>query len=125
MNNLKNKGIYKHFAGVMHVKMTFNNIIITVNNSYGTVITSVSAGQLGFKGGKKSTPYAAKMTTQQAAQKALEFGIKRTRLLINGPGYGRDNVIRAIKDANISIDLIRDVTPIPHNGCRPPKKRRV
>ncbi len=111
--------------GYVHVKATFNNIIISYTNKTGQVISWSSAGKCGFRGSKKSTPYAAQMAAQDAGTKAYEAGLRRAEVFVKGPGGGRESAIRTIGNAGIEVTVIRDVTPLPHNGCRPPKKRRV
>jgi small subunit ribosomal protein S11 len=111
--------------GFVFVQASFNNIIISITNSQGQVISWGSAGKAGFKGSKKNTPYAAQMAAASAAQVALEAGLKNVEVLVKGPGAGREAAIRAIDGAGIRVTRIKDITPIPHNGCRPPKKRRV
>ena len=120
--NKKRKNIVN---GITHIQSTFNNTIITITDLQGETITWSSSGNSGFKGAKKSTPFAAQTAAEKAAKSALEAGIKQTEVLINGPGAGRETAIRAIQATGIEITLIKDITPIPHNGCRPPKKRRV
>jgi small subunit ribosomal protein S11 len=111
--------------GQAHVYASFNNTIITVTDSQGNTIAWASAGTSGFKGSRKSTPFAARMAAQQAAKVAQEMGMQEIDLYINGPGPGREAAIRAIQGAGLKVRAIRDVTPVPHNGCRPPKRRRV
>ena len=111
--------------GYVYVKATFNNIIISYTNKAGQVISWSSAGKCGFRGSKKSTPYAAQMAAQDAGTKAYEAGLRRAEVFVKGPGGGRESAIRTIGNAGIEATVIRDVTPLPHNGCRPPKKRRV
>ncbi len=111
--------------GYVYVKATFNNIIISYTNKAGQVISWSSAGKCGFRGSKKSTPYAAQMAAQDAGTKAYEAGLRRAEVFVKGPGGGREAAIRTIGNAGIEVTVIRDVTPLPHNGCRPPKKRRV
>jgi small subunit ribosomal protein S11 len=111
--------------GFVHVKATFNNTIITVTDATGRVISWGSAGKVGFKGSKKSTPFAAQMAGAGAAKEAMDLGLRRAEVWVKGPGPGRDAAIRSLSAAGLEITLIRDVTPIPHNGCRPPKRRRV
>src|ERR1700694_484690 len=111
--------------GDAHVNATFNNLIISITNKHGQVISWSSAGKMGFKGSKKNTPYAAQMASSDAAKVALEAGIKRVDGFVKGPGAGRESAIRALAQSGIEITMIKDVTPLPHNGCRPPKKRRV
>ena len=111
--------------GYVYIKATFNNIIISYTNKTGQVISWSSAGKCGFRGSKKSTPYAAQMAAQDAGTKAYEAGLRRAEVFVKGPGGGRESAIRTIGNAGIEVTVIRDVTPLPHNGCRPPKKRRV
>jgi len=111
--------------GDAHINATFNNLIVSLTNKQGQVISWSSAGKMGFKGSKKNTPYAAQMAAQDAAKVALEAGIKRVDVYVKGPGAGREGAIRSLAQSGIEITMIRDVTPLPHNGCRPPKKRRV
>jgi small subunit ribosomal protein S11 len=111
--------------GDAHVTASFNNIIICFTNKQGQVISWSSAGKMGFKGSKKNTPYAAQMAASDAARVALDAGMKRCDVYVKGPGSGRESAIRAISNSGIEITQIKDVTPLPHNGCRPPKKRRV
>lgn len=112
-------------VGEAHIQATFNNIIIAMTNSTGQVITWSSAGKMGFKGSKKNTPYAAQMAAQDCASKAYELGLRKVEVFVKGPGAGRESAIRTIQVAGIEITAIKDMTPLPHNGCRPPKKRRV
>jgi small subunit ribosomal protein S11 len=111
--------------GAAHIQATFNNTIVTITDPSGDVITWASAGNLGFKGSRKGTPYAAQMAAASAAKKAMDFGMKQVDIFVNGPGAGRESAIRALQAAGLEINLIKDVTPVPHNGCRPPKRRRV
>lgn len=111
--------------GIAHIQSTFNNTIVTITDANGNVITWASAGSVGFKGSRKSTPFAAQLAAEQAAKKAMEQGMKSIEVYIKGPGAGREAALRSLQVAGLRIDLIRDVTPIPHNGCRPPKRRRV
>jgi small subunit ribosomal protein S11 len=111
--------------GDAHVTASFNNIIISLTNKQGQVISWSSAGKMGFKGSKKNTPYAAQVAAAEAAKKAFEAGVKRVDVYVKGPGSGRESAIRAIAQSGIEVTNIKDVTPLPHNGCRPPKKRRV
>jgi small subunit ribosomal protein S11 len=112
-------------VGEAHIKATFNNIIIAMTNTTGQVVSWASAGKMGFKGSKKNTPYAAQMAAQECATKAYELGLRKVEVFVKGPGAGRESAIRTIQGAGIEVTAIRDVTPLPHNGCRPPKKRRV
>lgn len=111
--------------GQVHIKATFNNIIITITNKNGEVVTWASAGKMGFKGSKKNTPYAAQVAAADAAKKAYDLGMRKAEVFIKGPGAGREAAIRTIYNSGIEIVSIKDVTPLPHNGCRPPKRRRV
>lgn len=111
--------------GVAHIKSTFNNTIISITDMNGAVVAWCSAGQVGFKGNKKSTPFAAQLASEQAARKAMEHGMKRVDVYVKGPGSGRETAIRSLQAVGLEVVLIKDVTPIPHNGCRPPKRRRV
>ncbi len=112
-------------SGIAHILATFNNTIVTISDRQGNVVVWASCGSAGFKGSKKSTPFAAQVAAKNAAKKALEYGLKDVEVYIKGPGSGRESAIRAIQGAGLRISAIRDVTPIPHNGCRPPKRRRV
>ena len=112
-------------VGQAHIRATFNNIIISLTNSTGQVIAWASAGKMGFKGSKKNTPYAAQMAAQDCASRAFELGLRKVEVFVKGPGAGRESAIRTIQNAGIEVTTIKDMTPLPHNGCRPPKKRRV
>jgi len=112
-------------TGVIHIHSTFNNTIITITDNDGNVIASSSAGRHGFKGSRKSTPFAAQMAAQAALKEAMEHGMKTAEVRVKGPGVGREAALRALQMEGFTVSLIRDVTPIPHNGCRPPKRRRV
>jgi len=111
--------------GVAHIQATFNNTIITITDPNGNVITWSSAGNSGFKGSRKGTPYGAQVAASSAAKKAIDLGMKQIDIFVKGPGAGRESAIRALQAAGLEITLIKDVTPVPHNGCRPPKRRRV
>lgn len=111
--------------GDAHINATFNNLIVSITNKQGQVISWSSAGKMGFKGSKKNTPYAAQMAASDAAKVALDAGLKRVDVYVKGPGAGREGAIRALAQSGIEVTMIKDVTPLPHNGCRPPKKRRV
>jgi small subunit ribosomal protein S11 len=111
--------------GVAHIKATFNNTIITLTDSYGNVISWASAGKIGFKGSRKNTPYAAQQAAENAAKTAMELGLEKISVQVKGPGAGRESAVRSLQSAGLQITSIADVTPIPHNGCRPKKKRRV
>jgi small subunit ribosomal protein S11 len=112
-------------TGIAHVQSTFNNTIITITDVGGATLAWASAGQEGFKGSRKSTPYAAQMAAATAAKNAMEHGVRTLGVYVKGPGAGRESALRALQAAGMKITMIRDVTPIPHNGCRPPKRRRV
>lgn len=111
--------------GVAHIQSTFNNTLVTISDTRGDVISWASAGSSGFKGAKKGTPFAAQTAADMAARRAIEQGMRQVEVMVSGPGAGRETAIRALQGAGLEITLIRDVTPIPHNGCRPPKRRRV
>jgi small subunit ribosomal protein S11 len=111
--------------GVAHIKATFNNTLVTITDPIGNVISWSSAGVQGFKGSRKGTPFAAQLAAQDAAKKAMEHGMRNVDVFVKGPGAGREAALRALQAAGLSVNLIRDVSPIPHNGCRPPKRRRV
>lgn len=111
--------------GAAHISSTFNNTIITITDAEGNAISWASAGELGFKGSRKSTPFAAQSAAETAGKAAMEHGLKTVEVFVKGPGSGRESAIRALEAVGLSITLIKDVTPIPHNGCRPPKRRRV
>ncbi len=111
--------------GAAHIQSTFNNTIITITDTQGNAVSWASAGELGFKGSRKSTPFAAQSAAETAAKAAMEHGMKTVEVYVKGPGAGRESAIRALEAVGLSITMIKDVTPIPHNGCRPPKRRRV
>lgn len=111
--------------GQAHIKASFNNIIISMTNTTGQVISWASAGKMGFKGSKKNTPYAAQVAAGDCAQKAYDLGLRKVDVYVKGPGAGRESAIRTIQNVGIEVTTIKDVTPLPHNGCRPPKRRRV
>ena len=111
--------------GQAHIRASFNNIIISLTNSSGQVISWASAGKMGFKGSKKNTPYAAQMAAQDCGQKAYDQGLRKVEVFVRGPGSGRESAIRTLSNVGITVAAIKDVTPLPHNGCRPPKRRRV
>lgn len=111
--------------GVAHIKSSFNNTIITITDLEGNVLSWASAGNVGFKGSRKSTPYAAQMAAEKAARGAMEHGVRKVDVQVKGPGSGRETAIRSIQSTGIEVTGIKDVTPVPHNGCRPPKRRRV
>jgi small subunit ribosomal protein S11 len=112
-------------SGVVHIQSTFNNTIVTITDPMGNVVSWSSAGIHGFKGSRKSTPFAAQLTAEDAAKKAMEHGMKSVEVYVKGPGAGRESALRALQAAGFNVVMIKDVTPIPHNGCRPPKRRRV
>ena len=111
--------------GIAHIKSTFNNTMVTITDKTGNAISWASAGGMGFRGSRKSPPFAAQMAAEQAAKAAMEHGLKEVECLVKGPGSGREAAIRALQAAGLEVSMIKDVTPIPHNGCRPPKRRRV
>jgi small subunit ribosomal protein S11 len=112
-------------TGMAHIKATFNNTLVTITDPAGNVVSWSSAGVQGFKGSRKGTPFAAQLAAQDAARKAMEHGMRNVDVYVKGPGAGREAALRALQAAGLSVNLIRDVSPIPHNGCRPPKRRRV
>jgi small subunit ribosomal protein S11 len=112
-------------VGVVHIKATFNNTLVTITDPTGNVVSWSSAGTQGFKGSRKGTPFAAQLAAQDAARKAMDHGMRNVDVFVKGPGAGREAALRALQAAGLSVNLIRDVSPIPHNGCRPPKRRRV
>lgn len=111
--------------GVVHIQASFNNTIVTITNLKGEVIAWSSSGACGFKGARKGTPFAAKTAAELAAKQSIDQGMKEAKVLVKGPGAGRETAIRGLQEAGLTVTLIRDITPIPHNGCRPPKKRRI
>lgn len=120
------KKVSKNFeSGVAHIRSTFNNTIVTIADMNGNVLSWASAGGLGFRGSRKSTPFAAQMAAEEATKAAMEHGLKQVEVFVKGPGAGREAAIRALQAAGLEVNSIKDVTPIPHNGCRPPKRRRV
>ena len=129
MNKKKDKSkkrvVVVNKNGQAHIKCSFNNIIISITNESGQVISWSSAGKMGFRGSKKNTPYAAQIATEDAVKSAYELGLRKVDIFIKGPGAGRDSAIRAMQNAGLDVMSINDVTPLPHNGCRPPKRRRV
>ncbi len=112
-------------TGVAHIHSTFNNTIITITDEHGNTVSWASGGTVGYKGTKKSTPFAAQLAARQAAEKAIQQGLKEVKVIVKGPGVGRESAIRALRAAGLEISDIKDATPIPHNGCRPPSRRRV
>jgi small subunit ribosomal protein S11 len=112
-------------AGIAHIQSTFNNTVVTISDLQGNVLAWASAGTSGFKGSRKGTPFAAGLAAENAARKAMEQGVRQVEVYVKGPGAGREAAIRSLQAAGLEVNLIKDVTPIPHNGCRPPKRRRV
>ena len=121
----KKKGRKDVATGIAHIQSTFNNTIVTITDLQGNVVSWSSAGSRGFKGSRKSTPFAAQLAAEDAARKAQEHGMRTLAIFVKGPGSGRESALRAFQNVGMRVTLIRDVTPIPHNGCRPPKRRRV
>ena len=124
-NQKKKKNVKVEATGEAHIQATFNNIIISLTNNAGQVISWSSAGKMGFRGSKKNTPYAAQMAAEDCSKVALEAGLKKVKVYVKGPGNGRESAIRSLHNGGIEVTEIIDVTPMPHNGCRPPKRRRV
>jgi len=124
-NQKKKKNVKVEALGQAHIQATFNNIIISLTNNAGQVISWSSAGKMGFRGSKKNTPYAAQMAAEDCSKEAFDNGLRKVRVFVKGPGAGRESAIRSIHNSGIEVMEIIDVTPIPHNGCRPPKRRRV
>jgi len=124
-NQKKKKNVKVDAVGEAHIQATFNNIIIPLTNSAGQVISWSSAGKMGFRGSKKNTPYAAQVAAEDASKEAHDFGLRKVKVYVKGPGAGRESAIRSIHNSGIEVTEINDVTPMPHNGCRPPKRRRV
>ncbi|TEB08257.1 30S ribosomal protein S11 [Pelotomaculum schinkii] len=112
-------------SGVAHIKSTFNNTVVTITDVRGNTLSWASAGGVGFKGSRKSTPFAAQIAAEKSAKEAMEHGLKEVEVMVKGPGAGREAAIRSLQAAGLEVNMIKDVTPIPHNGCRPPKRRRV
>ncbi|RMD50814.1 MAG: 30S ribosomal protein S11 [Ignavibacteria bacterium] len=119
------KKVHVDAMGIAHIKASFNNIIVTITDIYGNTISWSSAGKNGFKGSRKNTPFASQVTAEAAAKEAYDLGLRKVDVLVKGPGAGREAAIRALNTAGLQILSIKDITPIPHNGCRPPKRRRV
>jgi|SRR5688500_12074111 small subunit ribosomal protein S11 len=119
------KKIQVESNGAAYVKATFNNVVITLTDAYGNTISWASSGKMNFRGSRKNTPYAAQVAAQSAAKEAFDLGLRRVDVFVKGPGSGRESAVRALSAAGLEVLTIRDVTPIPHNGCRPPKRRRV
>ncbi|MCT4560490.1 MAG: 30S ribosomal protein S11 [Crocinitomicaceae bacterium] len=124
-NQKKKKNVKVDAMGEAHIQATFNNVIISLTNNAGQVISWSSAGKKGFRGSKKNTPYAAQVAAEDAAKEAHDFGLRRVKVYVKGPGAGRESAIRSLHNSGIEVTEIIDVTPLPHNGCRPPKRRRV
>ena len=124
-NQKKKKNVKIDATGEAHIQASFNNIIISLTNTSGQVISWSSAGKMGFKGSKKNTPYAAQIAAEDCSKEAHDFGLRKVKVYVKGPGAGRESAIRAIHNSGIEVTEIIDVTPLPHNGCRPPKRRRV
>ncbi|MBR9860131.1 30S ribosomal protein S11 [bacterium] len=123
--NTKKRKVNVEANGFAYIKSTFNNIIISITNAQGQVISWSSAGKMGFRGSKKNTPYAAQVAASECAKVALDAGLRKVEVMVKGPGAGRESAIRTLNQAGLEVSAIRDVTPLPHNGCRPPKRRRV
>lgn len=121
----RKKNVVVESNGQAHIKATFNNVLVTLTDQYGNTISWASSGKMGFKGSRKNTPYAAQIASTAAAQEAYDLGLRRVEVFVKGPGGGRESAIRALSTVGLEIATIRDVTPVPHNGCRPPKRRRV
>jgi len=119
------KKIQIESSGIAHIKATFNNVIITLTDGYGNTISWASSGKMGFKGSKKNTPFAAQVAAESVAKAAYDLGLRKVDVLVKGPGSGREAAVRSLQTAGLEILSIKDITPIPHNGCRPPKRRRV
>ncbi|MEI7811410.1 MAG: 30S ribosomal protein S11 [Ignavibacteria bacterium] len=119
------KRVHVDAVGVAHIKATFNNVIVTLTDIYGNTISWSSAGKNGFKGSRKNTPFAAQVSAEAAAKEAIDLGLRKVDVFVKGPGAGREAAVRALNTAGLEVISIKDITPIPHNGCRPPKKRRV
>ncbi len=122
---VRKKKVVVEANGQAHIKATFNNVMVTLTDQYGNAISWASSGKMGFKGSRKNTPYAAQVASSAAAKEAYDLGLRRVEVFVKGPGSGRESAIRALASSGLEIATIRDVTPIPHNGCRPPKRRRV
>lgn len=125
VGKVKKKNVKVDAIGQAHIQSTFNNVIVSLTNGTGEVISWSSAGKMGFRGSKKNTPYAAQVAAEDCAKEAYEFGLRKVKVFVKGPGQGRESAIRSIHNSGIEVTEIVDVTPMPHNGCRPPKRRRV
>ncbi|MCF6411828.1 30S ribosomal protein S11 [Pseudalkalibacillus salsuginis] len=124
--NTRKRKVKKNIeSGIAHIRSTFNNTIVTITDTHGNAVSWASSGNLGFKGSRKSTPFAAQMAAESAGKTAMEHGMKTLEVTVKGPGAGREAAIRALQAVGLEVTAIRDVTPVPHNGCRPPKRRRV
>jgi small subunit ribosomal protein S11 len=124
--NTRKRRVKKNIdSGIAHIRSTFNNTIVTITDTHGNAVSWASSGNLGFKGSRKSTPFAAQMAAESAGKTAMEHGMKTLEVTVKGPGAGREAAIRALQAVGLEVTAIRDVTPVPHNGCRPPKRRRV
>ncbi|MGP4082524.1 30S ribosomal protein S11 [Pseudalkalibacillus sp. A8] len=124
--NTRKRKVKKNIeSGIAHIRSTFNNTIVTITDTHGNAVSWASSGNLGFKGSRKSTPFAAQMAAETAGKTAMEHGMKTLEVTVKGPGAGREAAIRALQAVGLEVTAIRDVTPVPHNGCRPPKRRRV
>ena len=121
----KKRVVVVEAVGEAHIQATFNNIIISLTNTQGQVVSWASAGKMGFRGSKKNTPYAAQVAAQDCAKVAVDLGLKKVEVMVKGPGAGRESAIRTLNQAGLEVSAIKDITPLPHNGCRPPKRRRV
>jgi len=121
----RKKNVVIESNGQAHIKATFNNVLVTLTDQYGNTISWASSGKMGFKGSRKNTPYAAQIAASAAGKEAYDLGLRRVEVFVKGPGGGRESAIRALSQIGLEIATIRDVTPVPHNGCRPPKRRRV
>jgi small subunit ribosomal protein S11 len=124
-NSRKKKKVRLVSVGVVHVNATFNNTIVTITDAQGDVLSWSSAGVCGFKGSRKSTPFAGQVAAEKAIEKAREYGLKTVSVKVKGPGAGRESAVRALSSTDLTVTAIKDITPVPHNGCRPPKRRRV
>lgn len=124
-NQKKKKNVKVDALGEAHIQATFNNVIISLTNNAGQVISWSSAGKMGFRGSKKNTPYAAQVAAEDCAKEAFDFGLRKVKVFVKGPGSGRESAIRSLHNSGIEVIEIIDITPLPHNGCRPPKRRRV
>ncbi|MBE2186118.1 MAG: 30S ribosomal protein S11 [Rhodothermales bacterium] len=122
---VRKKSVVVEANGQVHIRATFNNVLVTVTDGYGNTISWASSGKMGFKGSRKNTPYAAQVASSAAAKEAFDLGLRRVDVFIKGPGSGRESAIRALTGVGLDVATIRDLTPVPHNGCRPPKRRRV